>query len=97
MSTDTIDKGTEQDVQEQDPQAQTRQADRDKAQAEGDERATAAAREHVERQADGLRALLQANTALTERIAELTCGIHAATCEPPTSPIAGFAGRKATP
>jgi uncharacterized membrane protein len=63
--------------------AQTRQADRDKAQAETDERVTAAAREHVERQAAGLRELLQANTELIERIATLTAEIHAESCPPP--------------
>ena len=49
--------------------AQTRQADRDKAQAEADERTTAASRKHAEQQTNGLRDLLQANTELTERIA----------------------------
>ncbi|MDX6730713.1 MAG: hypothetical protein QOC54_661, partial [Baekduia sp.] len=50
---------------------------------------------HVEQQTGGLRDLLQANTELTERIAELTSGIHAATCAPSTAPIAGPAGGKA--
>jgi uncharacterized membrane protein len=63
--------------------AQTRQADRDKTQAEADERAAAAARAHVERQTGSLRDLLQANTELTERIATLTAEIHTVSCPPP--------------
>ena len=72
--------------------AQTRQADRDKAQADADARITAEPRRHVEQQTSGLRDLLQANTALTERIVALTSGIHAVTCEPTTSPSAGSPG-----
>jgi uncharacterized membrane protein len=64
--------------------AQTRQADRDKASAEHDAKMAEKAREHVERQAAGLRKLLQANTELTERIAALTAEIHAASCSDPT-------------
>jgi uncharacterized membrane protein len=60
--------------------AQTRQADRDKASAEHDAKMAEKAREHVERQAAGLRKLLQANTELTERIEQLTSEIHAASC-----------------
>jgi uncharacterized membrane protein len=64
--------------------AQTRQADRDKIAAEDVARVAAAQRLHVEQQSGGLRDLLQANTALTERIAALTAEIHAASCsEPP--------------
>jgi uncharacterized membrane protein len=72
--------------------AQTRQADRDKARSEDAALAAAAQRKHVEQQTGGLRDLLQANTELTERIAELTSGIHAVTCEPmalPTGPLNG--------
>jgi uncharacterized membrane protein len=75
--------------------AQTRQADRDKARSEDVARAADAQRRHVEQQAGGLRDLLQANTELTQRIAALTSGIHAVTCEPPTSPITGEAGGNA--
>ena len=74
--------------------AQTRQADRDKARSEDADRAADAQRRHVEQQTGGLRDLLQANTELTERIAELTSGIHAATCKPSASPIAGTTGRE---
>jgi uncharacterized membrane protein len=49
--------------------AQTRQADRDKAAAEEAAQMAAAQRRHVEQQSGGLRELLKANTALTERIA----------------------------
>jgi uncharacterized membrane protein len=64
--------------------AQTRQADRDKAGADDVARIADAQRRHVEQQSGGLRELLRANTALTERIATLTAEIHAAACEPPT-------------
>ena len=64
--------------------AQTRQADRDKASSEHDAKMAEKAREHVERQAAGLRKLLQANTELTERIAALTAEIHATACVDPT-------------
>jgi uncharacterized membrane protein len=72
--------------------AQTRQADRDKARSEDAASAADAQRRHVEQQTSGLRDLLQANTELTQRIAALTAGIHAATCEPPVSPIADPSG-----
>jgi uncharacterized membrane protein len=62
--------------------AQTRQADRDKVAAEELARIAGAQRRHVEEQSGSLRALLQANTELTERIATLTTEIHAAACEP---------------
>jgi uncharacterized membrane protein len=62
--------------------AQTRQADRDKTQAEDAARIANAQREHVERQTGGLRDLVQANIELTERIATLTAEIHAATTRP---------------
>jgi uncharacterized membrane protein len=75
--------------------AQTRQADRDKARSEDADRAADAQRRHVEQQTGGLRDLLQANTELTERIAELTSGIHAVTCEPSAAPIADAADGKA--
>jgi uncharacterized membrane protein len=65
--------------------AQTRQADRDKVAAEDVARIAAEQRRHVEQQSGGLRDLLQANTALTERIAALTAQIHAAACAPPTT------------
>jgi uncharacterized membrane protein len=58
--------------------AQTRQADRDKAAAEEVARIAAAQRRHVEEQSGGLRELLRTNTALTQRIAEVTSEIHAA-------------------
>lgn len=64
--------------------AQTRQADRDKAASEQDARMAAAQRQHVEEQSGGLRALVEANTALTERIATLTAEIHTASCAPGT-------------
>lgn len=62
--------------------AQTRQADRDKAASDDAVHAEDAQRRHVEQQAAGLRELLQANTALTERIASLTAEIHAQSCGP---------------
>ena len=58
------------------------QADRDKATAEEDARIAAAQRKHVEEQSGGLRELVQANIALTERIAVLTTEVHAAACGP---------------
>jgi uncharacterized membrane protein len=61
--------------------AQTRQADRDKAAAEDVARIADAQRRHVEQQSGGLRELLEANTALTDRIAAVTAEIHAATCK----------------
>ena len=59
--------------------AQTRQADRDKAAADDAARIAQAQREHVERQTARLAELLEANTALTERVAALTSEVHAAT------------------
>jgi uncharacterized membrane protein len=67
--------------------AQTRQADRDKAAADDVARIAETQRRHVELQSGGLRDLLQANTALTERIVALTSEIHATTCG--DSPAAG--------
>jgi uncharacterized membrane protein len=61
--------------------AQTRQADRDKAASEEATRMADAQRRHVEQQSGGLEELLEANTALTDRIAALTGEIHAATCQ----------------
>jgi uncharacterized membrane protein len=49
--------------------AQTRQADRDKATADDLARIADAQRRHVEQQSAGLRELVRANTALTERVA----------------------------
>jgi uncharacterized membrane protein len=62
--------------------AQTRQADRDKTSAAAIARIADDQRRHVEQQTGGLRALLQANTELTERVVSLTAEIHAATCGP---------------
>jgi uncharacterized membrane protein len=76
--------------------APTRQADRDKVRSDDADRATDAQRRHVEQQTGGLRDLLQANTELTQRIVELTSGIHAVTCEPSASFIAGVAGKATT-
>jgi uncharacterized membrane protein len=64
--------------------AQTRQADRDKVTAVDDAEIATAQRRHVEQQTGALRELLEANTALTERIARLTADVHAATCGPPS-------------
>jgi hypothetical protein len=58
-------------------------------------RAADAQRQHLEQQTSGLRDVLQANTELTECIAELTSGLHAATCKSSAAPIAGAAGGKA--
>jgi uncharacterized membrane protein len=66
--------------------AQTRQADRDKVTAEDLAAAADAQRSHVEGQTAVLRELLQANTAMTERIATLTAEIHLAACEPALTP-----------
>jgi uncharacterized membrane protein len=65
--------------------AQTRQADRDKAATDDVARIAEAQRRHVEQQTGALRELLQANTALTERIVTLTSEIHATACAPPES------------
>ncbi len=65
--------------------AQTRQADRDKVAADELARIAADQRHHVEDQSGSLRALLQANTELTERVAALTTEIHAAACGPARS------------
>jgi uncharacterized membrane protein len=66
--------------------AATRQADRDKTQAEDNRRMADAQRRHVEEQSRGLSALLQANMELTQRAAELTAEIHAMTCGPRPAP-----------
>jgi uncharacterized membrane protein len=66
--------------------AATRQADRDKTQAEDTRRMADAQRRHVEEQSRGLSALLQANIELTQRAAELTAEIHAMTCAPRPAP-----------
>ena len=58
--------------------AQTRQADRDKAAAIEVAQIADAQHRHVEQQSGALRELLEANTALTERIAAATAEIHAA-------------------
>jgi uncharacterized membrane protein len=60
--------------------AQTRQADPDKAAADNIARIADEQRRHVEQQSNGLRDLVQANTALTERIAAVTSDIHAVAC-----------------
>jgi uncharacterized membrane protein len=65
--------------------AQTRQADRDKAAADNIARIADLQRRHVEEQSSGLLELVQANTALTERIAAVTSDIHAVACGQPTS------------
>lgn len=63
--------------------AQTRQADRDKAQAEADARhreavaqGTLARQQTADATLDILKRLLDENTALTKRIAQLTAEIH---------------------
>ncbi len=66
--------------------AQTRQADRDKASTESDERRAEAARTHVETETRTLRELLLVNTRLTEQIATLTGEVHAATVGRPGPP-----------
>src|SRR6195952_117531 len=63
--------------------AQTRQADRDKAASEHLLHVSDAQHEHVEAQSQALRDLVQANTALTERIVALTLEIHASACGKP--------------
>jgi uncharacterized membrane protein len=67
--------------------AQTRQADRDKATADDIARIADAQRRDVEQQSSGLRELVQANAALTERIAAVTSDIHAVACGQPTSQL----------
>jgi uncharacterized membrane protein len=64
--------------------AQTRQADRDTAATEDIARIAETQRRHVEDETGSLRALLNANTRLTETIARLTADVHAATCNTPT-------------
>ena len=66
--------------------AQTRQADRDKLAAETTAQFAAVQRRHVEQRSTGLRELIQANTALTERMAALTAEIHAETCSASGAP-----------
>ncbi len=58
--------------------AQTRQADRDKFDSLRAAEMAAHQREHVERETEGLRRLLQTNTELTEKIVSLTEELHAA-------------------
>ncbi len=58
--------------------AQTRQADRDKFDSVRAAEMAAHQREHVERETEGLRKLLQTNTELTEKIVSLTEELHAA-------------------
>jgi len=60
--------------------AQTRQADRDKTAADHIAQIADAQRRHVEQQSGGLRDLVEANTALTQRIAAMTSEIHATAC-----------------
>jgi uncharacterized membrane protein len=62
--------------------AQTRQADRDKAAAIELGRMSAAQQAHIEGETGQLRELLQVNTQLTEKIAELTTELHATMCGP---------------
>ncbi len=70
--------------------AQTRQADRDKAESEHFATMADRQRAHVEQEAEGLRALLQTNTELTEKIAALTAQAHAALCDSDGRPRAGL-------
>jgi uncharacterized membrane protein len=60
--------------------AQTRQADRDKEAAIELGRMAEAQQAHVEGETGQLRELLQLNTRLTEKIAELTTELHATMC-----------------
>ncbi len=60
--------------------AQTRQADRDKVAAHSMAQIADRQRQHVEQETGRLRELVQANTALTERVAALTAEIHASAC-----------------
>jgi uncharacterized membrane protein len=71
--------------------AQTRQADRDKAAALELVRLSDVQQAHVERETGQLRELLQANTRLTEKIADLTTELHAVLCggTPAPSAVAG--------
>jgi uncharacterized membrane protein len=71
--------------------AQTRQADRDKAAAFELVRLSEMQQAHVEGEAGQLRELLQANTRLTEKIADLTIELHAVLCggAPTPSAVAG--------
>jgi uncharacterized membrane protein len=82
--------------------AQTRQADRDKAAAEEVAQIADAQRRHVEQQSGGLRELLEANTALTERIVAVTSEIRARgkqtpqfsdDATPPPTPLPPAGGR----
>ena len=57
--------------------AQTRQADRDKAGAEDLAHHAAAQHRHAEQQNASLRAMIEANTQLTQRVADLTAEIRA--------------------
>jgi uncharacterized membrane protein len=68
--------------------AQTRQADRDKAAAFELVRLSDAQQAHVEGETGQLRELLQVNTHLTEKIAELTTELHAVLCGGAPAPSA---------
>jgi uncharacterized membrane protein len=58
--------------------AQTRQADRDKAESEHFAVTADRQRAHVEHETEGLRMLLQTNTELTEKVAALAAQLHTA-------------------
>jgi uncharacterized membrane protein len=70
--------------------AQTRQADRDKVDSERFARMGESQRAHVEHETEGLRALLQTNTELTEKIASLTSQLHVALCDADGTPRPGL-------
>ncbi len=68
--------------------AQTRQADRDKAAALELVSLSEAQQAHIEGETGQLRELLQINTRLTEKIAELTTELHAVLCTGAPGPSA---------
>ena len=70
--------------------AQTRQADRDKAESEHFATMSDRQRAHVEQETEGLRTLLQTNTELTEKIALLTAQLHTAVCDSEGRPRPGL-------
>jgi uncharacterized membrane protein len=70
--------------------AQTRQADRDKLESDRFVRMGDQQRAHVEKETEGLRALLQTNTELTEKIASLTAQLHEALCDADGHPRPGL-------
>jgi uncharacterized membrane protein len=70
--------------------AQTRQADRDKVESERFAEMADRQRAHVEQETGDLRALLQTNTELTEKIAALTAEAHAALCDSDGTPRPGL-------